>query len=656
MSRQPTGSLGYDRWVVEPGAGVGGARLTQCRGIEGKGAVSSDPRVLDVAATEVAEFLSTCRPLHELTADQLAETARKATVEQYASGAVILDAFQATPDELFALWRGRVGLWGNAERLTEMPDETVARGALFGYTAALVGDAVGPRAVAAGEVVVVRIGAELVADAFASAAGAHYLASEVRDLTHRQPGVPTYTLVDDLLVRPPLVIDPGTSIRAAAGEMYAADLSYAGVRLPEGGHGLITDATLRRVLGSGGSTDRPVSDVMTRDPATVRCGTSGAETLITMLERDAEYVLVTDNADQLRGVVEPRDFVVSSMTTSASLHEQIRRAETVEDVGSRYRLVPQMLADLSVRGLAPHRIITVHSAIVDTAVRRVIALVLARHQGLTVDAFTWLSLGSNGRREAVFSSDIDAAVAFHNDADAEEIGRYLPVFAEIMQILHDAGLSSDTHGVSPANRPFARTHREWQRAARQWLSSPTKGQAIIMTCLMVDGRPIHGDPGLPEASRVFSGLRRHPLTMKLMLRAALDPGAFGRRHWLRRRRDFDLKTQAMLPIVNIARWAALSIGSTALSTTERLFDAAGSELLSSADAATLIEVFEVLEDLRLRHQLEQVETGEKPTDTVQLRELNSIDRDILSTAVKEIAAVRRRLNNLAEYHGFEDGL
>lgn len=619
-----------------------------------KEAVFSDPHVLDVSAAEVADFLATCHPLHELSADRLTKAARKASVEQYAAGDVILDAFRATPGELFAVWRGRVDLWGNAERLTEFPDETVGRGGLFGYTAALVDDAVGPRAVASSEAIVVRLSAELVTAAFASASGAHFLASQVRELTHRQVGAPTYTLVDDLLVRPPLVIDHTLSIRAAAAEMYETDLGYASVRLPDGGYGLITDATLRRVLGSDASTERPVSEVMTRDPATVQRGTSAAEALITMLERDAELVLVTDNAHQLRGVVEPRDFVVSSMTTGASLHEQIRRAATVEDVGSRYRMVPQMLADLSIRGLAPNRIITVHSAIVDTAVRRVIALVLARYEDLTADAFTWLSLGSNGRREAVFSSDIDAAVAFHNGADADEIGRYLPAFGEIIQVLHDVGLSTDTHGVSPANRPFARTHHEWQRAARQWLSSPTRGQAVIMTCLTVDGRPIHGDPGLPEVSRVFSRLRRHPSTMAVMLRAAVNPGAFGRRRWFRRRHEFDLKTQALLPIVNIARCAALSVGSTVLPTTERLLDAAGSELLSAADAATLIEVFEVLQDLRLRHQLEQVDAGEAPTDSVRLRELNSIDRDILATTVREIAAVRRRLNNFVEYGGVAD--
>ena len=47
----------------------------------------------------------------------------------------------------------------------------------------------------------------------------------------------------------------------------------------------------------------------------------------------------------------------------------------------------------------------------------------------------------------------------------------------------------------------------------------------------------------------------------------------------RRPETFDIKTYALLPIVNIARWAALSVGSAVLPTTDRLRVAAGSAML-----------------------------------------------------------------------------
>ena len=51
-----------------------------------------------------------------------------------------------------------------------------------------------------------------------------------------------------------------------------------------------------------------------------------------LLERDAEFLLVTDRAGELRGVVYPRDFAISPITVGVSLHEQLRRATSIEEL------------------------------------------------------------------------------------------------------------------------------------------------------------------------------------------------------------------------------------------------------------------------------------------------------------------------------------
>ena len=65
----------------------------------------------------------------------------------------------------------------------------------------------------------------------------------------------------------------------------------------------------------------------------------------------------------------------------------------------------------------------------------------------------------------------------------------------------------------------------------------------MMTSLLVDGRPIHGDPGLPAVTRVFGDLRRHPGTMRLLLQESLSKRAKLRpmRHLLSRQPEtFDI--------------------------------------------------------------------------------------------------------------------
>ena len=190
--------------------------------------------------------------------------------------------------------------------------------------------------------------------------------------------------------------------------MTAEGVPYAVVDL--GGHtyGLVTDSGLRqRVLVEGVPGSAPIREVMTSSPPTVVSGSSAAEALIHLFDREGEFLLVTDPGGALRGVVAPRDFAVSPTTAGVSLHEQLRRAATTDELVDRAHRTPGVLEDLLARGLGTGRVIAVYSSILDTLVRRAIGLIFAEHPELDVDAFTWLSLGSNGRREAVLSSDVD---------------------------------------------------------------------------------------------------------------------------------------------------------------------------------------------------------------------------------------------------------
>jgi CBS domain-containing protein len=140
--------------------------------------------------------------------------------------------------------------------------------------------------------------------------------------------------------------------------------------------------------------------------------------------------------------------------------------------------------------------------------------------------------------------------------------------------------------------------------------------------------------------------------MRLLLQESLSKRAKLRpmRHILARHPDtFDIKRHALLPVVNIARWAALSVGSAALPTTERLRAASGSAMMPDEHANTLIEVFGVLQRLRLRYQLMQHRAGDPPSDLITMSRMSSIDRSVIAQAVREISAVQRRMDNISQF-------
>lgn len=612
-----------------------------------------------MAEVDLAVFLAEHPPFDSLGPDALGAIARAAQMQQFGDGDLILDAFTTRTDEVFVVIDGRVHLrWTDDDKAHEEPAMVLGPGGVFGFSAMLTKRLIGPRAVAAAPTTVARIPGSVAEPAFTSRRGARFIAENMSAAHPGGPGMPTYSLIDELIERRPLVVGANTPVGDVARRMTEKDRPVAVVPIGPGQFGLVTDALLRaRVLVDGRPPSTPVHEIMDTTAPVAVLGESAAEALMRMLDQNAEFLLVTDRAGGLCGVVNPRDFAISPSAVGASLHEQLRRATSIDDLASSARRVPPMLSDLLTRGLASGKVIAVYSAFLDTIIRQAIGLVFAQHPELSVDAFTWLSLGSNGRREAVLSSDVDSAVAFDNAVSAEEIVAYRAAFGEISGVLATAGLSADNHGATAQQALFARTNADWRAAARQWLADPVEHNGAMMTSLLVDGRPIHGDPGLPAATRVFSDLREHSGTMRLLLRESLARRAKLKSAWgifARRPDTFDIKAYALLPVVNIGSWAALSVGSALLPTTERLRAAAGSAMLPAEAASTLIEVFEALQRLRLRYQLAQYRAGEPPTDIVTLDRLSPIDRSVVAQAVREIAGVQRRMDNVSHFVAVED--
>jgi CBS domain-containing protein len=565
----------------------------------------------------------------------------------------VLDAFATASVEVYVVVSGRVELWNDPAHLGGPPGEVLGPGGLFGFSAMLTERSIGPRAVAAVPSTVARIPEAAALPVFTSRLGARFLAGRLAAIPVRPEVGPTYSTVDELVRTAPLVVPPETTVAEVARSMTADGAPYAVVDLGEQTYGLVTDAGLRRhVLVDGVPGSATVREVMTSSPPTVMGGSSAAEALIHLFDRDGEFLLVTDPGGALRGVVAPRDFAVSPTTAGVSLHEQLRRAASTDELVDRAHRTPEVLEDLLARGLATGRVIAVYSSILDTLVRRAIGLIFAEHPELDVDAFTWLSLGSNGRREAVLSSDVDCAVAFDDRVPEADIPVYRAVFAEVEEVLSRSGVRGDRHGATASHPTFARTNAQWRAAAEEWLATPVADNGAMMTSLLVDGRPIHGDPGLPAATAVFGDLRRHPGTMRLLLEESLASRA-RMRSWRKvlsgRPETFSIKAHAVLPVVNLARWAALAVGSPALPTVERLRAASGSQMLPSDRAETLVEVFGLLQRLRLRYQLLQRQSGDRPSDLLTLDRLSSIDRSLVAEAVREIAAIQRRMTNVAHF-------
>ncbi|MFT4044850.1 MAG: putative nucleotidyltransferase substrate binding domain-containing protein [Gordonia sp. (in: high G+C Gram-positive bacteria)] len=610
---------------------------------------------MDFAARRsLADVLGTYPPFDSLSTAELHSLATTAHIVDFDPGAEVMNGFAHDIDELSVILSGQVELWNTVLPAPDGPDDVFGPGGVFGYSSMLTRERKGPRAIAVGPVRLCQIPAEDVQPIFSGLAGARFLAGKLSVTRRRITDVTAgHGTVDELITFRPVVIAPDTTVGEAAQRMTRSGVHYVVVDAGDGEFGVLTDGDIRaRLVAAGLGGDVAVRQVMTYPALTVRMDAPATDALTLIVEHQLSCVPVTDPGGALRGVVIPADFIAAPSGPSINLRRQIAEATTVAELQDRARRMPYLVGDLVRRGLLAHEICRVLSLVNDAVVRRALELSLADRPDLDSTALTWLSLGSNARREPVLSSDIDSAVSLRDGMSTEEIAAYRSVFGAVDDVLRGAGLTVDNNGAIASMPLFTRTHSQWRAAAQTWLGAPLENKGMIFTSLLLDGRPIWGDQGLTAVAEVFADLRNHQGTLKLLLAESLSTKA--RLHsvrdvLVRRGGTFNIKQHALTPLINIARWGALSVGSTELDTRSRLRDAADSPMLTPDSVSTLDEVFDVLQKVRLTYQLEQLERREDPSDVITMRRISPLDRSLIAQAVREIAAVQRRMANASYY-------
>lgn len=610
---------------------------------------------MDRDTGSLAAELASISPFDSLAQPALMQMAGQSRLESYAPGELVVDAFRSPQGVVYVVLEGRVGLWNDPDELAGPSDEMLGPGGVFGFSALLTGRPVGPRAVAATAARLVLVPSSAAMTAFTSTTGAQFLAEHIlgpRTQGHAG-GRSTFSLIGELVARPPVVLDAAATVQQAAAAMTAARVSSAvlGQATPLE-LAVVTDGSLRRqVLALGLDPSTPASEARDTTVPVVDEDDSLAEAAIAIIDAHAAHVAVRRRNGTLRGIVAMRDIALVT-TGDLALHAGLRRARTPAHLVQLAHGIPEVLSDLVERGVAVATVVSMLSKLIDAMTRRALALVLERDPRLTDAHFTWVLLGSCGRREALLSSDIDSGAVFTPGCPVELMATYRTAFAQVHDILAEAGWPGDPHGTTASNPAYSRTAADLAVATSAWAADPTKDKGAIMTSLLVDSRAIYGDPGLAETNGLIADLRARPGTMRLLLTESLSQAAratHAKVGLLRRPGVIDLKRDAVLPVVNIARWAALNVGSDELATPARLRAASGTTMMPRQEGERLVEVFTALQRVRMRQHLTQVAAGQRPTDVVAVDAVSPLDRSLVAEAVREINAVRRRMANIAQF-------
>lgn len=595
---------------------------------------------------EVATFLRAFPPFDTASDEALDEVARSTEIEFFPAGSIVLEQGSAPPDHAYVVRAGSVELLDDGRVLDEL-----GVGDMFGHPSMVAGMPAGYSVRAAEDLLAYLLPARTILPLLGAPGGLRFVARSMRSRFGRgdlagvgglQEAVPVTTLV-----RPAVVVDPGTPVREVVRRMVEARASCVVVRLAPWRVGIVTDRDLlTRVVARDRPAGRPVAEVMTRDVRTIGAEATAESALLEMLAAGVRHLPVLDASGEVLGVLAAVDLLSAQAQTPLRLRLTIARTSGT-DLEAAARRVPQVVSAAISAGQTGRQAAATLSVLLTSITRRQVDLVLER-MGPPPVPFAWLVLGSTARREAALSSDVDTALVWDGeDHDPHLRGWFSALATEVHDGMRRCGVEIDDHGVSADDPRFARSLDAWRSALAGWRQEPAEGQAVIYLSALADAVPAWGGEPWPALRAAIATARADAAVRRLCARAAVvrrPPTGFVRdlvvEHGGAHAGRLDVSRGGITLIVDIARCAAEAAGADVLGTADRLAAASAAGVLAETDARTLEEAHEFLTRLRLEHQVEQLEAGLEPDDHLDPGELTPLTRSHVREALRAIARLQ----------------
>lgn len=455
--------------------------------------------------------------------------------------------------------------------------------------------------------------------------------------------------------RSPVTVAPETPVRAALETMSKArvgSLVIAGEDRKPVGVFTRSDILDRVVLADLPQTS-PISQAMSPSPFQLEEQATAYDAMLAMATNGIRHVLVTDAEGKLTGVVSERDLFALQRVGLRQIRQAIESASSVAELQQSSADVRQLSFNMLAQGVGAGQLTQFISALNDAMTRRIIQLNLENHRFDGIE-WAWLAFGSEGRDEQTFSTDQDNGIVFlaPEGQDAEAIkARFLAFALDVNKDLDRCGFPLCKGNIMASNPEWCLTLEAWKNQFSDWVRNPHP-DALLNASIFFDFRGLSGSHELVDAMRrhLLAIASTNPLFLQSMARNALqvEPP-------LGRLRDFltdlepdhpgkiDLKKYGVRIFVDVARIYALASGVHNTNSVQRLRIAAQRLSIREEEINAILEAFDFIQLLRLRHQYLEGEPGRQGDNLINPDNLNELDRRILKESFRQARKIQNRL-------------
>ncbi len=442
----------------------------------------------------------------------------------------------------------------------------------------------------------------------------------------------------------PLKIGIGTMIKDAA--QLVTDNMLDSVLITEDSYpvGIVTDKDFRSKVATGRvAFSNTIDKIMAAPVITVAENISVAEAQLIMLKYSVTHLCVTqDGTDKsvVKGIISEHDLVVAQANNPGILLKEIKRSQTAKEL----KLVRDKLADIIQSSLNKNIPLThinsiageITLAIVKRAVEQAIL-----DLGSPPARFAWLCIGSQGRKEQLLLTDQDSILVF-DDVSAEKYRDVKDYFLKLAKkttiTLEKVGFSFCSQGHMASNMLWCKSLTDWTKQYGSWMNTPGEKSNEISS-VFFDYEIAFGEQKIEDAITdvIFKNAKNNVLFFDYLGNDALKKPAplnffkkFNLEEEGEHKGKFDIKTKALMPLIDGARLLVLNnnikgINSTYLRYKQlAMIDPKYAEIyLNCAEAFIILSKFRAQEGLK----------NDSSGQYINLEELNKVDKEKLKNAL-----------------------
>ncbi|MDD2674306.1 MAG: DUF294 nucleotidyltransferase-like domain-containing protein [Flavobacterium sp.] len=408
--------------------------------------------------------------------------------------------------------------------------------------------------------------------------------------------------------------------------------------------GIITDTDMRSKIATGRyPITVSVDKIMSSPVITVVENVSLAEAQLLMLKHNVTHLCVThDGTDksEVKGIISEHDLIVAQANNPGVLIKEIKRCQSPKELKQiRERLTDLIQTSIS-KNIPLSHIFNIASEINLAIIKRSVELSIL-DLGSPPARFAWLSIGSQGRKEQLLLTDQDSILIFE-DVAAEKYREVKDYFLRLGKkttaTLEKIGYELCPNGHMGSNMLWCKSLTDWTKQYDSWMNTPGENSTDLSS-IFFDYEITFGEQKIEDAigNVVFKNAKNNTLFFDFFGNDALrknSPLTFFKNFIVEEegpnKDKFDIKTRALMPLIDGARLFILNFDIRGINNTFQRFkqlsitDPKHAEIyLNCAEAFLILSKFRTLEGLK----------NDNSGQFINLNELSKIDREKLKNAL-----------------------